>query len=259
MPDLARPAGSIRYHVTGSGKPAILLSHGFGETSAMFDRNLAVAGARHQVVTWDIRGHGGSASPAAADAYSAAAALDDMAALIAELNLGRLILGGHSLGGYLSLDYAVRHPGAVAALVLIGTGPGFRRDEPRAEWNERAVRTAERLEQRGLDALGGSDELHGGQHEDVAGLAMAARYTLTQQDAHVIEALGSINVPALVIVGADDAPFQASADYLTAKLPQARKVVIKAAGHAPNVDQPDQFNAELRGFLDEIPSEGSPS
>lgn len=256
MPDLARPAGSIRYHTTGSGAPALLLTHGFGATSAMFERNLATASARNQVVTWDIRGHGGSASPVAADAYSAAAALEDMAALIAALDLRRVVLGGHSLGGYLSLDYAIRHPGAVAALVLIGTGPGFRKDAAREEWNSRSVRTAEQLEERGADALGGSSELNGGQHQDVAGLAMAARYTLTQHDSHVIDGLAAINVPALVIVGADDAPFQASADYLTAKLPRARKVVIKAAGHAPNVDQPEQFNAELRAFLDEINATG---
>lgn len=256
MPDLARPAGSIRYQTTGSGTPALLLTHGFGETSAMFDRNLATASARNQVVTWDIRGHGGSASPAAADAYSARAALEDMAALIAALDLRRVVLGGHSLGGYLSLAYAIRHPGEVAALVLIGTGPGFRKDAARDEWNARSIRTAERLEEGGIDALGGSSELHGGQHQDVAGLARAARYTLTQHDSHVIDGLPAVDVPALVIVGADDTPFHASADYLAAKLPRARKVVIKAAGHAPNVDQPEQFNAELRAFLDEITTTG---
>jgi pimeloyl-ACP methyl ester carboxylesterase len=55
-----------------------------------------------------------------------------------------------------------------------------------------------------------------------------------------------------VIVGADDTPFLGAADYMAAKIPQARKVVIPAAGHAPNVSQPELFNAELRRFLDEV-------
>jgi pimeloyl-ACP methyl ester carboxylesterase len=55
-----------------------------------------------------------------------------------------------------------------------------------------------------------------------------------------------------VIVGSDDEPFLAAADYMTAKIPQARKVVIPGAGHAPNVDKPELVNSALRGFLAEI-------
>jgi pimeloyl-ACP methyl ester carboxylesterase len=251
MPVLARPGGDISYQVTGSGHPPLLLTHGYGATGAMFGQNLAVASARNRVVTWDIRGHGSSESPADPDSYTADAALGDMTALLAELGLDRVVLGGHSLGGYLSLDFALRHPDQVAGLVLIGTGPGFRNDAARDDWNRRAHKTAARLEERGLTALGNSSELHG-QHEDVGGLARAARHTLTQRDSHVIDGLTTIQAPALVIVGADDTPFLGAADYMTAKLPRARKVVIPAAGHAPNVDQPEQFNAELRAFLEEI-------
>ncbi len=257
MPVLARPGGNISYQVNGSGQPPLLLTHGYGAASAMFSPNLAAA--ETQVVTWDIRGHGSSESPADPERYSADAALADMAALLAELGISRAVLGGHSLGGYLSLDFALRYPDQVAALVLIGTGPGFRNDAARDDWNRRAHKTAARLEERGLAALGSGSELHGEQG-DVAGLARAARHTLTQRDSHVIDGLASIQAPALVIVGADDAPFQAAADYMAAKLPRARKVVIPAAGHAPNVDQPEQFNAELRAFLDEIAaSEGAAS
>jgi pimeloyl-ACP methyl ester carboxylesterase len=253
MPVLARPGGSISYQVTGSGLPPLLLTHGFGATGAMFSQNLAVASARNLVVTWDIRGHGSSESPSPVDpdSYSADAALGDMAALLADLGIDRAVVGGHSLGGYLSLDFALRHPNQVAGLVLIGTGPGFRNDAARDDWNRRAHKTAARLEERGLAALGNSSELHG-QHGDVAGLARAARHTLTQRDSHVIDGLTSIQAPALVIVGADDNPFLAAADYMAAKLPHVRKVVIPAAGHAPNVDQAEQFNAELRAFLDEV-------
>jgi pimeloyl-ACP methyl ester carboxylesterase len=252
MPVLARPGGNISYQVTGSGQPPLLLTHGYSATSAMFRQNLAVAAARNQVVTWDIRGHGSSEYPTGPEPYSPEAALADMAAILTELGLDRAVLGGHSLGGYLSLDFALSHPDQVAGLVLIDTGPGFRNDAARDDWNRRAERTAARLEERGLAALGSSAELNSGEHRDATGLIRAARHTLTQHDSHVIDGLARIQAPTLVVVGGDDTPFLGAADYMTAKIPRARKVVIPAAGHAPNVSHPELFNAELRRFLDEI-------
>jgi pimeloyl-ACP methyl ester carboxylesterase len=252
MPTLTRPAGNIVYHVTGSGQPTLLLTHGYGATSAMFRPNLPAISASNQVVTWDLRGHGGSDYPDDPASYAPAEALADMAALLAELGLDRAVLGGHSLGGYLSLSFAVTFPDRVAGLVLIDTGPGYRNDAARDEWNRRANVTADRLADRGPAAMGSSAELHAGEHRDASGLIQAARHTLTQRDAHVIDGLPLIDAPALVIVGADDKPFLGAADYMAAKLPHARKVVIPDAGHAPNVTQPDLFDAALRSFLAEV-------
>ena len=61
--------------------------------------------------------------------------------------------------------------------------------------------------------------------------------------------LATIAVPALVVVGANDTPFLAAADYMAAKIPGARKAVIDDAGHAANIDQPEAFNDALLGFL----------
>jgi pimeloyl-ACP methyl ester carboxylesterase len=252
MPVLARPAGDIYYQVTGSRGPTLLLTHGYGATSAMFAANVAALATRHRVVTWDLRGHGRSEYPADAASYSAANALADMAALLAELGPDQAVLGGHSLGGFLSLDFAVTNPDRVAALVLIGTGPGYRNDAARDDWNRRAHVTAARLAERGLAGLGSSAELHSGEHRDASGLIHAATQTLTQRDARVIDGLPGIAVPTLVVVGADDTPFLGAADYMAAKIPGARKVVIPAAGHAPNVSQPEVFNVAVAGFLDEL-------
>jgi pimeloyl-ACP methyl ester carboxylesterase len=250
MTMLARPCGDISYHVHGSG-PAVLLSHGFGATSAMFGPNLpALTG--HEVITWDLRGHGASQSPPDLACYSAASAMSDMEALLDEHNVASAVLGGHSLGGYLSLSFTLAYPDLVRALILIGTGPGFRKDEAREAWNRRAFGTADRLAEQGIAALGSGSELHGGAHAELQGLILAAQGTLTQHDAHVMDGLAGIQVPALVVVGADDTHFLAAADYMAAKIPAARKVVIAGAGHAPNIDQPDAFNAEISAFLAEV-------
>ena len=86
-------------------------------------------------------------------------------------------------------------------------------------------------------------------HRSADGLARAARGMLTQKDARVISSLPAIAVPSLVVVGANDTPFLAASDYMAAKIPGAKKVVIEDAGHAANIDQPDAFNAAVLGFL----------
>jgi pimeloyl-ACP methyl ester carboxylesterase len=257
MPKLTRPCGSISYDEIKAAQrtaaPAVLLSHGFGATAAMFAPNVPTLAAHRDVITWDLRGHGASESPSDPECYSAAHALDDMRAILDTLGITRAVLGGHSLGGYLSLSFTLAHPDQVAALILIGTGPGFRKDEAREAWNRRAHITAERLSEKGIAALGDSSELHGDAHaDDVQGLVLAAQRTLTQRDARVIDGLPGIRVPALIIVGENDKNFLAAADYMAGKIPAARKVVIPDAGHAPNVDQPERVNAEMLAFLADL-------
>ena len=87
-------------------------------------------------------------------------------------------------------------------------------------------------------------------HRSAAGLAHAARGMLAQRDAQIMKSLPEITVPALVIVGGDDTPFLAAADYMTAKISNAGKTVIPHAGHAANLDQPEIFNQVAAEFLE---------
>ena len=66
--------------------------------------------------------------------------------------------------------------------------------------------------------------------------------------------LPDIKVPSLIVVGADDTPFLAASDYMAAKIPGAQKVVIPAAGHAVNIDQPQAFIGAVLPFLDSLES-----
>jgi len=76
---------------------------------------------------------------------------------------------------------------------------------------------------------------------------------LTQRDASVMEVLPEIAVPSLIVVGADDTPFLAASDYMAAKIPGAKKVVIPSAGHAVNIDQPQAFIDAVLPFLEGLP------
>jgi pimeloyl-ACP methyl ester carboxylesterase len=72
---------------------------------------------------------------------------------------------------------------------------------------------------------------------------------LAQRNGDVIASLSTVKVPTLVLVGADDTNFLPAADYMAATIPNAEKVVVPAAGHAANIDQPDVFNDAVISFL----------
>ena len=249
MPTLDRDGIKIRYEVTGEG-PALLLTHGYSSTGQMWQGQLATLSPHFKVITWDMRGHGASDYPQDLAAYSEEATVADMAALLDVVGADKAIVGGLSLGGYMSLAFHRAHPERTRALLIIDTGPGYKNDQARDGWNANALRRAERLEAEGLGDLStASAEVRQARHRDATGLARAARGMLTQRDARVMESLPTIAVPAVVIVGADDTPFLAASDYMAAKIPGAKKVVIENAGHSANIDQPQAFNAALLGFL----------
>jgi pimeloyl-ACP methyl ester carboxylesterase len=253
MPKIDRDGVKIYYEVHGSG-PALLLTHGYSSTSAMWQGQIAALSKHHTLVLWDMRGHGQSDYPDDPAAYSEALTVADMAALLDVAGTERAIVGGLSLGGYMSLAFNRAHPERVRALLIIDTGPGFKKDDARDAWNKRAHDTGDRFEREGLDVLkSASRERSEVSHRDASGLARAARGMLTQRDARVIESLPGIQVPSLVVVGADDAPFLAASDYMAAKIPGAKKVVIPAAGHAVNIDQPQAFIDAVVPFLDNLP------
>jgi pimeloyl-ACP methyl ester carboxylesterase len=250
MPTLDRSGVKIHYEVHGDG-PALILTHGYSSTSTMWQGQIAAFSKHHKLVLWDMRGHGQSDYPEDPAAYSEALTVGDMAALLDAVGAKTAIVGGLSLGGYMSLAFYRAHPERVSALLIIDTGPGFRKDDAREAWNKRALDTAERLDREGLAVLkSATRERASANHRDATGLARAARGMLTQRDARVIEVLPEIKVPSLVVVGADDTPFLAASDYMAAKIPGATKVVIPSAGHAVNIDQPQAFIDAILPFLD---------
>jgi pimeloyl-ACP methyl ester carboxylesterase len=250
MPYLDRAGISIYYDVIEGpdGKSPLLLSHGYGASSAMWGPNVAALAADRPVITWDMRGHGRSDSPDDQEQYSHAACVADMAALLDAAGAERAVLGGLSLGGFLSLEFVLEHPDRVDAVMLFDTGPGYRSAQPRQQWNDRAFATADRLERDGIAALGGSAEADYG-HRSAHGLALAARGMLAQRDGRVIESLPSVKVPVLVLIGARDKAFLPAADYIAAKIPGAVQVVVPDAGHVSNADQPSAFNQSVLDFL----------
>ena len=249
MPKLNRDGVDIYYEVHGSG-PALILTHGYSATSQMWKGQIEPLAKNHTLILWDMRGHGQSDYPADPSAYSEELTVGDIDALLDKVGAKTAIVGGLSLGGYMSLAYYNKHPERVRALLIIDTGPGFKKDDAREAWNQTSRSRADTLEKDGLATLkSGSAERAYAVHRDALGLAKAARGMLTQRNATVIESLPNIKVPSLVLVGSKDTPFIAASDYMAAKIPGAKKVVIDDAGHASNIDQPAAFNKAVTEFV----------
>ena len=112
MSVLDRGGARIHYDVHGEpgGREPLLLSHGFSASGRMWDRNVGALCGERRVVTWDMRGHARSDSPEDPSEYGVAESVEDMRALLDLLGAPRAVLGGMSLGGYVSLAFHARHP-----------------------------------------------------------------------------------------------------------------------------------------------------
>jgi pimeloyl-ACP methyl ester carboxylesterase len=214
---------------TGDDGPLVVLTHGWGDTGETWSHQVPVLAERARVVTWDLLGHGRSDGPDDPSAYSHERALADLDAIVGD---DRAILVGHSFGGQLSLSFTLRHPDRVAALGLIGTGPGYRDPVGRQAWNDRIERQARDSEAKGERAR-----------------AHSIRGFVTQHDSTIMDGAPSITQPAAVIVGAKDTAFLAAADWFEQKLANATKLVVPDAGHAVFRHQPEPVNRALVGLI----------
>jgi pimeloyl-ACP methyl ester carboxylesterase len=234
---LRRNGTSLHYETHGQGAP-ILLTHGFGATTRMWDEQIEEFTDRYRLILWDL---------------TPQSLTRDVLAILNAAETERIVLIGLGIGGALSIRCCHEFPNRVRGLVLIGTMPGLRSGAARQIWNEQVGTMATSLERDGLDALEGGAEVDPRLHTDALGLATAARAMLTQTDDGTLPYLGIIDVPVLILVGSEDRPNLSAADYMARVMPNARRIVIPRANHAANIHKPGLVNAAIRDFLERIP------
>lgn len=249
------------YRLEGpAGAPVVTLSHALGATLALWDEHVPALTSRFRVLRYDVRGHGGSEVPAGP--YTLEQMADDAHALLGTLGLPRTHFVGMSMGGLIGMVLALRHPEAVASLVLCDTTACYG-EALRPMWEER-IRVAET----------------GGMTEDLIERTMAIWFTPGYDPARVervramlrrtspaayaaaIRAigfvdlrprLGAIRCPTLVVVGGDDpGTTPAMARDIAGRIPGARLEVLPGARHAAVVERPGDFIRLLTDFLADI-------
>jgi pimeloyl-ACP methyl ester carboxylesterase len=264
---LARVRGiEMAYEDTGGYGAALVLLHGFPFDRSMWRGQAEALGGEFRVVAPDLRGLGETTSGDGALTIEVMA--EDVAALLDELNLGRVVLGGLSMGGYVAFEFFRKFPGRVRALVLADTRPQTDTEEGRRAREENAQRAlkdgmvpiVESMLPKLLTA--GTRERGGEVLERVRammlgtspeGAAASLRAMALRRDQTVI--LPSINVPTLIVVGDEDSITPpADAEAMNGKIEGSRLVVVEGAGHLSNVEQPEQFNRALVEFLRGLPA-----
>jgi pimeloyl-ACP methyl ester carboxylesterase len=259
---------SLHAEVHGEG-PAVLFSCALNTTCVNWHAQVRpLASAGYRLVLWDYRGHGRSDAPDDASAYGMAQVVDDLGRVLDWAAPGEsAVLGGLSFGGLASLHFALEHPERVRALVLVGSGPGFKKPEAQARWEASVERTASFIERRGPRALvERAAESTVGRRPDLPAARAAAEAIAAQRPhglAHfarrvaapapnVIDRLSEIAVPALVLVGEQDDAYLRAAEVMAARLPGAERVTLPGASHIANIEEAGAFDAAVLAFLHRV-------
>lgn len=261
----------VRYdvgHVTlavdsrGDG-PALLLLHGFPLDRTIWGHQLATLTGWRRIAP-DLRGLGASEAPA--DGYSMAVYADDLVRLLDRLRVGKAVVAGLSMGGYVAFELLRRHPERIAGLILCdtraeadspeaqrgrddsaalvesqGTGPLAERMLPRL-LGRTTQQTQPQLVQQVREMI---------TRAPAAGVAGALRAMRDRPDS--TDLLGAIAVPTLVVVGQEDEITPAAAARrMTDAIPSAQMTTIAGAGHVAPLEAPTAVSRVFAEFLSAV-------
>jgi len=251
---LRRNGAEIHYEVFGKG-PAVVFAHGLGGNHLSWWQQVAHFAPTHTCVVFAHRGFPpSSAVPGntAPDSYA-----DDLAALIQELKLKEVALVAQSMGGWTCLDYALREPKRVRALVMASTSGALdfsQLKNPEVdEWSRQSPGKLKELQARGIHPAGGERmakeqpalaQLYGQISElapasfrdDVRGRIRGLR---TQPP----QLLKQLPMPVLFVTGDEDWVFPPAAGPALARLaPHGSAVRVPAAGHSVYFERAAKFN-----------------
>jgi 3-oxoadipate enol-lactonase len=261
---IARVGGiEMAYDDVGSG-PAVVLLHGYPFNRSMWREQVEALNASHRVITPDLRGHGETSvgrEPATMEAMA-----QDVAALLDELEIKRIVLGGLSMGGYVAFAFYCHFGLRVRALILADTRPQSDTEESRRN----RAQQAEKILTEGMESIADDFLKKALTPATVSqnpattnrvremilktkpqGAAAALRAMAERPDQ--TDLLPEIIAPALVIVGSEDQLTPPSdAELMHKEIRGSRLEIIEGASHLSNLEQPAQFNRVLKDFLNSL-------
>ena len=255
----------MTFQEAGAGDPVIFL-HGFPFNNTMWRRQLDTVPDGWRFIAPDLRGFGNFADEGT-EPLSMSQLADDVIALMDEQHIEQAVIVGLSMGGYVALDIAFRHPDRVRALVLTATRANADSEEAKANRYSLAAKTRSAGAQPVIDAMlphlvsahtrMKTPELVTFVHDMMKSTSPS---TMTRglegmaQRPDYIKRLGEINLPVLIIRGdQDDIINPAEMEAIARGVRGARHEVIALAGHLPNLENPEVFNKILTGFLKFLP------
>lgn len=235
----------------------LVFLHGAADSAAVWEGQVQHFRPRHRMLALDLPGHGGRLAEVAFE--TVAQNEDEAVRAIGLRGFRQPVLVGHSMGGAVALAVALAHPRLLQGLVLVASGARLRmRPEPIEEARHRAEvappgQPVDRVIP--LDAVvwpGASEDVRAWLRARFGRSTAQATYAdfLATHHFDVMDRLGEVGVPTLVVGGEDDLwtppKFQ---HHLAQHIPQARLVLLAHTGHYPFVEQAAAFNEQLEAFF----------
>jgi proline iminopeptidase len=268
MPAAAINGTSIHYELDGRGPSCLVLHGGLGLDHVLYRRTLAPLAERLRLVHLDHRGNGRSAA-VALDTVTMQRLADDATALADRLGLERFSVLGHSYGGFIAQELALRHGSRLEGLILVATTPGQLGRDESADDEQGPPPPADLVAR--LSSLPASDDelatrmgellpyyFHTMDPDHVAPLfegtiyraGMMTRGFEVLSTWSSVDRLGEIAAPTLLLVGRHDVFTSYPQSYRIARrIPDAEIVVFEGSGHFPWIEEPDVFFAAVCDWL----------
>lgn len=244
---------------SGGGVP-LLLAHAFPLNRTMWAPQVSALVERCRCVAADLRGFGDSS---VMPPYSMEQYADDLAHLLDQLHIDKVVLVGCSMGGYVSFAFWRRHKHRVRALVLADTRAGADSEEVLARRRQliqlartegaTAVANVQIASLIGKTTRAKQIDTYDAVHRMMAkapaeGIVGALEAMMVRPDSTAL--LPTIDVPTLIVVGEEDVPTPVKeAREMHERIRGSRLEVIEHAGHLANIERPAAFNHLLTEFL----------
>jgi len=268
MPTFSSDGVDIYYEVAGEGYP-LVLAHEFAGDITSWEPQVNFFSRRYQVITYCHRGYPPSGVPDDPHAYSQEIQVEDLYRLLQHLNIEKAHIHGLSMGGTLTLGFAIAHPEMCRSIVIASAGAGSDagdREQLVASWQALSesmvaegmekfadgyARGAERLQFLRKDPVGWAKFHSGLAAHSAQGSSLTFRGVQMKRPTifQLQEQLQKINLPTLVMIGDEDTPCVDAAVFMKRNIPSCGLSVFPQAGHTINLEEPDLYNRTVSDFL----------
>jgi len=267
MPYYDADDAAIYYEIEGSGSPIVLL-HGYALNGLMWELQRPVLSMSHTVITIDLRGFGKSSC---GKEWSGAVMANDVSGLLRLLGLSDVAILGFSMSGPAAFRVAVESSDIISKLILVSSilpSAGRKKASKESDFQQKELNL---LRLRGPEAWAEAMGLWKGplvdniflrnpdaraiwermiaRHNPDYLLCMMEARAASQSNVDWRSRLPEINIPTLIVAGAQDSQFLDGAHYLNRAIPDSKLEVISGAGHMVNLEMPERFNGVLTDFL----------
>jgi pimeloyl-ACP methyl ester carboxylesterase len=261
----------LYYEESGSGIPVIFV-HEYAGDHRSWEAQMRHFGQRYRAITYAARGYPPSDVPEDVAKYSQVRAAEDIGAVLDHLRIDKAHVVGLSMGGFATLHFGFRHAAQARSLVVAGCGYGAEPDK-RDRFRAEAEAIAEFIAAQGIPVF--AEKYAYGptrvqfENKDPRGFAefkaqlaehsaLGARNTQlgVQRERpslyELVDQMKALTVPTLVLTGDEDWPCLAPGILMKQHIPTAALAVMPNCGHAINIEDPDEFNRLVGGFLAQV-------